>query len=244
MSNIVEIQHGEAMCSSREVAKSFSKEHWYVVRVIEQLLDSVEKIKGKESLTLKFVAQEETYRGQTYRVFWMNRQAFSLLVMRFTGEEALLCQIRFNEAFYAMERRLLLLAENQKSELWLQARQQGKVVRRLETDVIKDFVKYAKAQNSKNADKYYAHITNACYKSLAFLQQKMPNLRDMLDPLELHQLETAEMVAAKSLRKYMDAGEDYHAIYVLVKQDLEKLAELMRTDFFPMQQPKQLIGRV
>ncbi|MBF0435475.1 MAG: phage antirepressor N-terminal domain-containing protein [Magnetococcales bacterium] len=43
----------------------------------------------------------------------------------------------------------------QDAELWRQLRREGKYIRRLQTDRIKDFIEYAKVQGSKNANKYY-----------------------------------------------------------------------------------------
>jgi len=68
-----------------------------------------------------------------------------------------------------------------------------------------------------------SHIqTNKC---LQLIEAKRPKLRDTLDMLQLNQLMIAEVVAERSIQKHMADGEHYKAIFTLVKQDLEKLAE-------------------
>ena len=154
----------------------------------------------------------------------MNREAFSLLAMSFTGKKALAWKIRFNRAFYEMEKSLIQLAQNQQSEMWLAQREQSKRIRQEETDTIKEFVAYATAQGSTKAQFYYKHITVSVYKCLGLIQYKQPKIRETLDMMQTSQLILAEMVARKSLEKYMVDGEHYKAIFTLVKRDLEAFA--------------------
>ena len=67
----------------------------------------------------------------------------------------------------------------------------------------------------------------ATYKALQLIQHKQPKLKDTLDMMELAQLMVAENVAKKAIQKYMEQGEHYKTIFVLVKQDLEKLADTL-----------------
>jgi hypothetical protein len=121
-----------------------------------------------------------------------------------------------------MERRLLLEQSNKQNLTWEAQREQGKLARKAETDTIKDFVEYATSQGSKNAKFYYKHVTVACYKCLQLIESEKPKLRDLLNVLELNQLMLAEVVAERSLKKHMAAGEHYKSIFVLVKHDLDK----------------------
>lgn len=54
----------------------------------------------------------------------------------------------------------------EKDEKWLGIRQETKEVRKAETEQIKRFVEYAKAQGSQNADKYYMLLTNLVNRRL------------------------------------------------------------------------------
>ena len=171
--------------------------------------------------------EERVYRGRDYTAYLMNREFFSLLVGRFTTKKAREWQRKFNASFYEMEKALLQEAKNGESSEWLKCRTQSKQMRLQQTDVIKEFVEYATNQGSQSARYYYKHITNATYKALQLIQHKKPKIRDTLNFMELAHLMVAESVAKQSLRKYMEAGEHYKTIFVLVKQDLESLGGSM-----------------
>ena len=49
----------------------------------------------------------------------------------------------------------------------------------------------------------------------------------IIERMEMAQLMVAENVAKKAIQKYMNQGEHYKTIFVLVKQDLEALADTL-----------------
>ena len=105
MSNINnEIQvinnNGELVVSSRQIAENFGKEHRHI-------LESIRGILVAENSAAKFF-YENTFenRGKQYPEFLMNRDGFCLLVMGFTGKEALAWKLKYIEAFNAMEKKL------------------------------------------------------------------------------------------------------------------------------------------
>ncbi len=210
--------------NSRILAQKFGKRHNDVVSKIDGIVKDLEEINLRKNSSLKFEKVKEVYRGTIFDVYEMNRQAFSLVAMSFTGKKALEWKLKFNDAFYDMEKVLIQVAHNKQNELWLTQRKQGKLVRKEETDVIKQFVDYATSQGSTKAQFYYKHITTAVYKCLGLIQYKRPKIRETLDIMETHQLILAEMTAKKSLLKYMKDGEHYKSIFTLVKKDLEQFA--------------------
>lgn len=87
--------------SSRDVAKHFGKKHKHVLRDIEQLRSNL-----PGSFTEPNFGPSE-YRDETGRslpAYNLTRDAFSLLVMGFTGPRALIWKLRYIEAFNALER--------------------------------------------------------------------------------------------------------------------------------------------
>lgn len=105
-------QNGEAVVSSREIAGHFDKAHYNVLRDIENLL-SEGVIKNEE--TPMFYKTEYTHpqNKQTYPMYLMNRDGFTLLAMGFTGKKATEWKIKYIQAFNAMEKQL----SEQQSEL-------------------------------------------------------------------------------------------------------------------------------
>lgn len=224
MTELVTVYRGGVLCDSQKVADKFGYRHSHVIKVIKKLLAELDGIKGAQVNTLNFIEEEREYRGQAFTVFLMDQRAFSLLAMRFVGVKALEWQVKFNDAFYLMERQLLLEQSNKQNLAWVAQRDQGKIARKEATDTIKDFVEYATSQGSSNAKFYYKHVTLACYKCLELIQSEKPKLRDTLNIMELNQLMLAEHVADRSIRKHMASGEHYKAIFSLVKVDLETFA--------------------
>lgn len=225
MTELVAVHRGGVFCDSQKVADKFGYRHLHVVKVIKKLMADFETIKGSQMEPLNFIETEREYRGQRFTVFMMDRRTFSLLAMRFTGVKALEWQVKFNDAFYLMERQLLLEQSNKQNAAWVTQRDQGKLARKVATDTIKEFVDYATSQGSSNAAFYYKHVTTACYRCLELVQSEKPKLRDTLSVLELNQLMLAEHVAEKSIQRHMATGEHYKAIFALVKADLERFAD-------------------
>lgn len=102
---------GQAVTSSRKVAEVFEKEHFNVLRDIDNLLKSCNSLEMNENSKLsghlfeEFYEQVPTPNGGTrkLRYYLMNRDGFTLLAMGFTGEKALKFKLAYIEAFNMME---------------------------------------------------------------------------------------------------------------------------------------------
>lgn len=112
MENQIKIttSNGELVVSSRQVAENFGKEHSKVIRSIEGIANF-----GDTQGMFHKVSYVNEQNGQEYKEYLMNRDGFSLLVMGFTGKEAMAWKIKYINAFNEMERKLtkpqLTLAE-------------------------------------------------------------------------------------------------------------------------------------
>lgn len=95
--SLVHVENNQAVVSSREIAEHFGKQHKNVLQNIQNLV--------AENSAAKSFFFETTYenRGKQYPEYLMNRDGFSLLVMGFTGKEALNWKIRYIEEFNRME---------------------------------------------------------------------------------------------------------------------------------------------
>lgn len=130
---------------------------------------------------------------------------------------------------------------------WQQARIEGKVQRLEETDVIKEFIDYARARGSEHADWYYKSFTAGIYKALFVLEQggKWTGLRDRLPAPDLNTLATAERIAQKYIREGMMLGMEYKAIYKYAIAKVEDFVEIMGQARIPAAQANilKLTGR-
>ena len=219
---LVELKKQEIVCDSSLVARKFNQKHKEVVKRITNLIDDLRGVSNPPKFPIK---EERIYRGRKYSAYLIGREFFSLLVMRFKGKKALEWQVKFNNAFYAMEKQILIEITNKNNDRWLIERDKSKQIRLETTDIIKEFVDYATMQGSKSAKFYYKHITTATYRALDLVTQRKPNLRDTLNLMELSHLTTAEYVAQRSIKKHMENKIPYKVIYDFVKKDLLTYAE-------------------
>lgn len=96
-------QNGQLVVTSRKVAEDFGKEHPKVIRSIETLIEGIAK--NGETYNHLFIESEyqEEQNKQFYKEYLLTRDGFSLLVMGFTGQEALKWKLKYIEAFNDME---------------------------------------------------------------------------------------------------------------------------------------------
>lgn len=216
---LVELKKNEIFCDSSLVAKKFGLKNNYVTDRIKKVQSDIGDLRVNGVIP-KVITEEREYRGNKYTAYLMNRDFFAFLVMRFKGKKAIEWQLKFIAAFNAMENRINAADKNAADTKWLNHREQGKLARKEETDIIKEFVEYATSQGSKSAKFYYKHITNSTYKALGLMVQRKPKLRDTMNMYEISELLLAERIAKNSIKKYMDLGRNYKDIYQSVKEDL------------------------
>lgn len=94
---------GKLTVSSLQVASSFGRKHKNVVQSIEKLIEQT----SAENLADLFIASNycDNY-GRQQKCYDLTRDGFCLLVMGFTGREALEWKLKYIEAFNQMEDRI------------------------------------------------------------------------------------------------------------------------------------------
>lgn len=96
------IREGQAVTSSLQVAESFEKRHDNIIRDIESLKKDVLNFEE-----MYFQSTTADKYGRSRKIYYMNRDGFTLLAMGFTGKKALEFKLKYIEAFNQMERKLL-----------------------------------------------------------------------------------------------------------------------------------------
>ena len=138
--------------------------------------------------------------GKMNKEYHMTRDGFVLLVMGFTGSEALKWKLKYIEAFNAMGETLKRIYEERKQ--WEIERAKGVVVRHILTDTIKSML--PESSNKKFA---YPNYTNLVYKVLfgksandlrqEFKIQKCESVRDYFTADELAEVENLERLSTE-----------------------------------------------
>lgn len=220
MNDLVFQEKKELWTTSNLIAENFGKAHKHVLNKIDTLLENLENLTD-ENLAVKhpekFIEENfENDRNREYRRYKLNKPAFTLLLMQFSGKKVIKAQRIFNQAFYEMEQHILKMS-NQSFQL---AREQGKQARLEVTNSIKDLVEYATRQGSRNAKFYYSTITTETYKALGYLakgEKVKTGFRDYLDTFQLSELFIAEHYATQEIIKGMKEKLHYKEIYINAK---------------------------
>lgn len=220
MNELVYLKNNAAVCDSLQVAEKFGKRHDKLIAEIRRMYGELIGKRTPRNGGAKFFF-ESTYenRGKRYPMFLMTRDGFSLLVMGFTGKNALEWKLQYIRAFNQMEK----LIQEKSTAAYQLSNQAEKATRKTETDVIKEFVEYARAQGSTHADHYYSNYTRLAYKVVG-ITDKMTAAGIQLDDLSL-----VEHLIAYTLKAGMAAGQSYRDIYQTCKDRLEAMQYLQCT---------------
>lgn len=215
MNELVYLKNDEAVCDSLQVAEKFGKRHDRVLRSIENLLLGLPKIEETPKMFWKSFYIEEQ-NGQRYPKYIMNRDGFSLLVMGFTGKDALEWKLQYIKAFNQMES----FIKEKATQTWVETRKAGKLTRKAETDTIKKLVDYAKTQGSEHSEKLYM-----TYSKLA---NKMAGIskRDEATVMQLNNLSLIENIILHVIDTGILTGKHYKEIYQDCKKRLETVKDL------------------
>ncbi len=203
--------NNKAVCTSLQVAEKFGKRHNNVMRDIRGMLKN-EHTKQMFEMS----SYTEKQNGQEYPMCYMNRDGFMLLAMGFTGEKALDWKIQYINAFNTMEEML----KERNTQLWIEQRTQGKLVRNAETDIIKRLIQYAKEQGSTHADMLYM-----TYSKLANKMTRISD-RDLATFQQLNELSFIENIILNQIRIGMKNNFYYKEIYKDCKKQIELFKDI------------------
>lgn len=102
MNELVILESGNAITTSMLVGEKFGKEHFHILRDIEQLIEDI----GKGSKDLFEISSYRSGNGKENKMYFMNKDGFALLAMGFTGKEAIKWKLEYIKAFNKMEQKL------------------------------------------------------------------------------------------------------------------------------------------
>lgn len=102
-------------------------------------------------------------------------------------------------------------------------RAEGKMIRRVETDAINEFIEYAKNNGSKSSERYYAIITKATNEILGIEAGK----RDELSAKQLEHIAMVERVIASALTQGIEKEMNYKDIYKLASSKAKQVYQVV-----------------
>lgn len=213
MKELVYLKSDEAVCDSLQIAEHFGKRHDRVLRAIDNLIDSLPKNGERNMFRLGSRIAND---GQNHRMYYMNRDGFSLLVMGFTGKKALEWKLQYINAFNQMEN----FIKEKTTEAWIETRRTGKITRKAETDVIKQLVEYAKGQGSTHSQMLYMTYSRLANNMVGISD------RESATVMQLNNMSLIENIILNQIRVGMEKGLHYKEIYKDCKRQIELFKDI------------------
>lgn len=222
--------------------------------ISEQTGNSIDSVKRlirtykkqlEEFGVLGFEIRKPTEKGgRPFEEFYLNEEQLTFLIMTFRNNEKVIdFKMRITKEFFRMKKALSKLSEEKATQDYQLARKSGKQLLKYKTDVVKSFVEYAINQGSngyKTESLAYSNIAKMENKALFIIEQKFPNVREVLNTQQLMIIATADQIVEKALLEGMEKEMNYKDIYQMAKERVLKFAELMPKTPVPMLERKMI----
>lgn len=237
MTDLVTIINKEPVVSTEALSSGFEIPHRNILFLIKKYEPQFSKLGTLATLSRKS-------GGKSVRFFMLNEKQSSFLGTLLKNSEITISfKLRLVEEFFRIRERLNSFLTQTRNIEWQEKRQAGKITRKAETDVIKKFVDYAISQGSQSAGFYYANITKMQNKALFLLDQKYPNLRNVLNLNQLSVIECADRVVSNALEFGMAEKMHYKKIYEYAKEQVEAFAKAVGRTVIPQFQLDAASGK-
>jgi len=203
MNELVYLKADDVFTDSLVLAKGTKVEH----RKIKSVIKKHEK-KLKEFGRLSAPYRAESTGGRPEEYYILNEAQATFLVTLLKNTDIVVnFKAELVRQFFEMRK---FIAERH-TEAWLETRQQGKLTRKAETDVIKELIEYAKAQGSTHADMLYVTYTK--------LANSMCGIRgrDSATVRQLNNLSIFENLILQMIRAGIEQNMNYKQIYQVCK---------------------------
>lgn len=208
---IVSIRNNQVFTSSKIIAAGTNNKHHSITAVIQKYLSDFEDF-GKVRFEM-----EPLSSGQKEKIYILNQQQATLLMTYLRNSEITRnFKKELVRQFYLMQQ---FIFERQ-SKNWIQTREQGKLTRKAETDVLKNLVEYAKLQGSEHSEKMYITYTKLANKICGV------SGRDNATAQQLSNLTVAENIILHCIQVGIDENKHYKDIYKDCKKRLEMFKDI------------------
>lgn len=207
----IQNKRGKLLVSSRDIAKCLYKEHKDVLKKIEKVL-AVGEFSEREFITTE---------GNRYKEYMLDKNAFILLVMNYTGYND------FKRAYIKRFDEMEKLIYEKKTPEWEQMRLTAKTsTKTLHDDIHDKFIPYAIDKGSKTyAAKptlAYTHFDNPINKALGINKKD----REQLSTINQNLLDIMNKSCSYIIDMEIDKDTDYHNIVNISKHKLRKIKEI------------------
>jgi len=212
MNELVYLKKDDAFTDSLIISTGTNVEH----RKIKAVIKKHEK-KLKEFGKLSAPCRAESTGGRPEEYYPLNEaQATFLITLLKNTDIVVNFKAELVKEFIKMRR---FIAEKQ-TTAWIETRQQGKLTRKAETDVIKKLVEYAKEQGSTHPDMLYMTYSKLANKYAGI------NKRDNATVMQLNNLSLMEHIILNVVQNGIATEMHYKDIYKASKTRLESMKDI------------------
>ena len=206
------------------IAEGVKLDHRSVVLLLKKYEDEVLSLTRLASFELTKVKTA----GRPVLVYHLDEiQATFLLTLMSNSTIVVKFKKTLTTEFFKQRELIAKLIASHDKPNWQEVRATGKAVYHQKTDVIKLFIEYAIEQGSKSATRYYANFAKIENTALFVLEQKYPNVRDVLDIRQLTQVSVADQIIEKALAEGMSKKLPYKDCFKLAKERVVSFSEIM-----------------
>lgn len=213
--------NGILVTTSNKVAEGLKVEHRSLLRKIDEYVKKF----GSTKLCSEFYI-ESTFknRGKEYRNYLITKKGIAQLVGGYSAavEKAFGLNVAYINRFEEMEQ----IIRNKNDSEWLLTREQGKMIRRKETDAIQELILYAKEQGSEHYNRLYVVYSKLVNK----LVGAEPNSRDTMEYAKLMTIHQLENMFSKIITDCMNKKIYYKEIYNICKERGTQFIALINYD--------------
>lgn len=212
MNNLVNLHGNQVFTTSKVIADGTGIKHHSITSIIQKYESDFNDF-GKVRFQM-----EPLPSGQKEKIYTLTEEQATLLMTYLRNSDIVR---RFKKElvrqFYAMRQ---FIFERQ-SKGWIQTREQGKLTRKAETDVLSNLVSYAKEQG-------YNHPDNLLYINYTKLENKICGIsgRDNATIEQLSNLTVAENIILHCIQAGILEEKHYKEIYQDCKKRLEMFKDI------------------
>ena len=217
MQELVFVKKNKPFTDSMTIAEAVDLQHKSVARLINSKKKYLEAFGPVEFSDLKSLNSSNNYRGRPTKVYDLNEEQATLLITFLDNNEKVdIFKTELVKQFFLMKDVL----QQKQTKLWEESRGLGIEQRKAETDVIAEFIEYAKEQGSGHADKYYMHFSNLANKVCGIKN------RNFATVFQLNNLTLVERAIMITIRNGLLAEIPYKDIYQNCKKQVELFSDV------------------
>jgi phage regulator Rha-like protein len=220
MKEIVYVKDNALFTDSIEIANGVNHTHTSVLKLINASKDM--------EIFAALNAVKIQTKGRPSDIYYLSEEQATLLIALMRNTPIVReFKNKLVREFYRLKRKYQSLLAEKTNVDYLLRRDESKTIRLEETDWIKAFVNYATEQGSQSAHMYYITISKMENKALFFLDQKVKNVRELLDFKQLSLIQVADQIVINAIKEGLEKKLHYKEIYQDAKKRIETFASVI-----------------